>query len=242
MKLKIYPDYAQMSDAAADAIIMVVKEKSNAVICLPTGNTPTLTYELLVRKSNDLGIDFSKVILIGLDEWLGISATTVGSCNHFFNEHLIKHLNFSRKNIYLFDGLTNDPEADCHKINLFIETAGGIDLMVVGIGMNGHIGFNEPGASFDEHAHVTRLHAITIEVGQKYFNTEVKLEKGITLGLRNLLESRNVIMLANGRAKAAIIRQTLEQETSTLLPSTIMQLHDNSALYIDEEAASLLTE
>ena len=116
----------------------------------------------------------------------------------------------------------------------------GIDLMIVGIGMNGHIGFNEPGVSFNNYAHVIDLDETTITVGQKYFKTPVAIQKGITLGLKHLLESKKVLLLANGNKKASVIKKTVEEEVTNLFPASIMQTHLNGFVMVDEEAAALL--
>ena len=117
---------------------------------------------------------------------------------------------------------------------------GGIDLMIVGIGMNGHIGFNEPGVSFDNYSHVIDLDDTTVSVGQKYFKTAVSLQKGITLGLKHLQESKKVLLLANGTKKAGVIKKTVEGEITSSFPASIMQTHSNGFVIVDEEASSLL--
>ena len=119
---------------------------------------------------------------------------------------------------------------------------GGIDLMIVGIGMNGHIGFNEPGVSFDNYSHVIDLDDTTLSVGQKYFKSKVSLQKGITLGLKHLQESKKVLLLANGKKKAEVIRRTVEGDLTNSFPASIMQKHAHGIVMIDEEAASSLTQ
>jgi 6-phosphogluconolactonase/glucosamine-6-phosphate isomerase/deaminase len=123
-----------------------------------------------------------------------------------------------------------------------IREKGGIDLMIVGIGMNGHIGFNEPGVSFDNYSHVIDLDETTLTVGQKYFKSKVNLQKGITLGLKHLLESKKVLLLANGKKKAEVIRRTAEENLTNTFPASIMQKHEHGIVMIDAEAASLLTQ
>jgi 6-phosphogluconolactonase/glucosamine-6-phosphate isomerase/deaminase len=156
-------------------------------------------------------------------------------------ENIIKPLNLQPEQVHLFNALTVDLPAEVEKTNILVLSLGGIDLMLVGIGMNGHIGFNEPGASFTSYAHITRLDEFTQQVGQKYFKSATELKQGITLGLKHLLEAKRAILIANGSKKASIIKQVLEGEISEQLPASIMRTHRNGLFLIDQEAASLLT-
>lgn len=243
MELKIFKDYEALSLAACEAIISVIKAKPDAVLCLATGQSPILTYELLVEKITANKIDISKITFIGLDEWVGIPPEVEGSCQHFLQTRLFKPLNVSASQTHLFNALAEDLENECSRMNNIIEAKGGIDLMLVGIGMNGHIGFNEPGVEIDNYTHVVELDETTKAVGQKkYFDKPVTIGKGITLGLQNFLEARFAIMIANGTKKAEIIKKAIEEPISTNVPATVMRMHKNSLLMIDEEAASLLKE
>lgn len=229
-----------MSDAAANEVIELVKNKPEAVICMASGETPRLTCKLLVEKAITQKADLSHITFIGLDEWVGIPPENEGSCHHFFFTEVFKPLNFGADQIHLFDGMSADQEDECRKMDATIFAKGTIDLMIVGIGMNGHIGFNEPGVSFNNYSHVIDLDDMTISGGQKYFDTPVTLQKGITLGLKHLQESKKVLLLANGTKKAAVIKQTVEGEITNKFPASIMQTHTNGFVMIDEEAAGLL--
>ena len=240
MELKIYNDYQHLSEAAAMEIIELVRNKPNAVLCLASGETPRLTCKLLVEKTVKENVDLSHVTFIGLDEWVGIPPENDGSCHNFFHTEIFKPLHFSPGQIHLFDAVSGNLEEECKKMDAVIFEKGGIDLMMVGIGMNGHIGFNEPGVSFDNYAHVTDLDDTTISVGQKYFKTSATLQKGITLGLKHLRQSKKVLLLANGTKKAGVIKKTLEGEITNKFPASIMQTHSNGLVMVDEEAASLL--
>lgn len=240
MNLKIYEDYQDLSQAAAGTISQLIKANPEAVICLPSGDTPRLMCKLFVEQVNAEKIDLSHVTFIGLDEWVGIPPENEGSCEYFFQYELFKYLPVSKQQIYLFDGLSNDLEYECSKMNSIILEKGGIDLMVVGVGMNGHIGFNEPGVSFENYCHTTDLDATTTTVGQKYFKSAMPLQKGVTLGLKHLAESKEVLLVANGFKKADIIKKTVEGEITNLVPASIMQTHNNGFIMIDKEAASLL--
>lgn len=240
MQLTIYKDYQELSSHTANEIIDCIKNKPAAVICLASGDTPKLTCSLFVQRILAEKIDISQCMFIGLDEWVGIPPENGGSCHHFFHKYIFEPLHLPSSQFYLFDALSNDLNEECRKMDQVIADKGGIDLMVVGVGINGHIGFNEPGVSINNYAHVIELEETTQSVGQKYFKSPVKIDKGITLGLQYLLAAKKVIMLANGTKKAPVIKRAVEDEISTQFPATIMRMHTNSLLMVDEEAATLL--
>ncbi len=240
MELKIYQDYHALSEATASEIIDLVKNKPDAVLCLASGDTPRLTCQLFAEKALQQKTDLSRITFIGLDEWVGVPPENEGSCHYFFQHEVFEPLHFSANQINLFNAMSANLEKECQKMDKVIAEKGGIDLMIVGIGMNGHIGFNEPGVSFDNYSHVIELDDTTLTVGQKYFKTAVSLEKGITLGLKHLQESKKVILIANGTKKAGVIKKTVEEKVSNSFPASIMQKHSNGFVMIDEEAAGLL--
>jgi glucosamine-6-phosphate isomerase len=240
MQLKIYKDHQGLSDAAANEVIELVKNKPTAVVCMASGETPRLTCKLLVEKAVKQNVDLSRITFIGLDEWVGIPPENDGSCHYFFHTEIFKPLQLSSSQVHLFDAMSGNLDEECKKADKLILEKGGIDLMIVGIGMNGHIGFNEPGVSFDNYAHVISLDETTITVGQKYFKTAVTLQQGITLGLKHLQQTKKVLLLANGTKKAAVIKQTVEGKITNEFPASIMQTHANGFVMIDEEAAASL--
>jgi galactosamine-6-phosphate isomerase len=240
MEIKIYTDYETLSDAVANAMVDLIKQKPNAVICFASGHTPLLTCQLFVQKIKEQKISISQVSFIGLDEWVGVKPENEGSCHYFLYNTIFNPLGIEANQIHVFDAMANNESDECKKMDSFIESRSGIDLMIVGIGMNGHIGFNEPGVSFKNYSHVIHLDETTLSVGQKYFSTATNISKGITLGLQHLMEARQVILIANGEKKAAIIKQAIEETVSEQLPATIMQTHFNSFIMLDEAASSLL--
>jgi 6-phosphogluconolactonase/glucosamine-6-phosphate isomerase/deaminase len=141
----------------------------------------------------------------------------------------------------VFNALAKDMQKECEDMDNFISQHGGIDLIVVGVGRNGHIGFNEPGASFEQYSHVIELHETTQTVGQKYFREETTLNQGITLGLKHLLEARKAILIANGERKAAVMKEVIEGEISPEMPGSVIRKHRNAEIIMDKEAASLLS-
>jgi galactosamine-6-phosphate isomerase len=240
MEVKIYTDYETLSDTVANAIVDLIKEKPTAVICFASGHTPLRTCQLFVQKIKEQKMDVSQVHFIGLDEWVEVEPDNEGSCHYFLYNTIFIPLEIAASQIHVFDAMSNDIEQECKKMDTIIESKGGIDLMIVGIGMNGHIGFNEPGVSFANYSHVINLDETTLTVGQKYFSTATNISKGITLGLQHLMESKKAILIANAERKAEIIKKTIEEKITNQIPATIMQQHNNGFIFLDEAAATLL--
>jgi glucosamine-6-phosphate isomerase len=242
MQLRICENYDVLSAHAASEIIELVKQKPDAVLCLASGDTPRLTYTITAKMAADQGVDFKRCTFIGLDEWMGIPPDNEGSCHYFLQHQVFEPLNISNDHLHLFDGLSENPEEECRKMDKIISDLGGIDLMVVGIGMNGHIGFNEPAESFGQYSRVVDLGESTKLVGQKYFRQQTALTRGITLGLNHLLESRKAILVANGTKKADVVRKALKEKITPHLPASILRNHSNGVVILDRAAASMLTQ
>lgn len=237
VELKIYKNHHEQSVAAAEMIINCIKIKPNALLCFATGDSPKLTYQFLVEKIKRDKIDFSKCFMIGLDEWMGIPPDNTGSCHYFLHQYLFRPMNITSSQIHLFNAFATNEIKECETMNELIIEKGGIDLMVVGVGMNGHIGFNEPGADINSLAHVATLDEITRTVGQKYFQDKVTISKGITLGLKQIMQAKTLLMLADGEKKALVIKKATEQNVSTDFPASLIREHGNGFLIIDNEAA-----
>jgi galactosamine-6-phosphate isomerase len=240
MKVTIYKDYEALSEAAAAIMINAIKQKPAAVLCLASGHTPLLTCQLFVKKVVAEKINLSQVTILSLDEWVGVTPENKGSCHHFFYTTVFNPLQLSPNQFHVFNALADDLQNECAKMDTIIADRGGIDLMIVGIGMNGHIGFNEPGVSFTNYSHVIDLDETTIAIGQKYFTEATTISKGITIGLQHLMNAKEVLLLANGSKKAGVVKQTIEGPVTKNFPASIMQQHSNGSILIDEEAASLL--
>jgi glucosamine-6-phosphate isomerase len=240
MKLEIYKDYADLSAAAAEKISDCIKAKPEALLCFATGDSPKLTYHLVTEKARNEHVNFSQCFMIGLDEWMGIPPDNTGSCHWFLHEYLFKPIGITSSQIHLFNSFAKNEIVECDKMNTLIAAKGGIDMMIVGVGLNGHIGFNEPGTDINTLAHAAELDEITRTVGQKYFKDKVTISKGITVGLKQVLETDTLIMLANGKKKAPVIKRAVEDRISTDFPATLMRQHKNGYLIVDEEAASEL--
>ncbi|TWR28973.1 glucosamine-6-phosphate deaminase [Mucilaginibacter pallidiroseus] len=242
MQVKVFSDYDAMSKAVADMVAKQLAEKPDSLICFPSGDSPTGMLKHLVDAANNGDVDLSKCAFVGLDEWVGMDENDFGSCKYYLKHNLFDKLLTQPKEVTLFDAKAPDLEAECKRINKYIAAKGGLDMMIVGIGMNGHLGLNEPGTPFDLYAHPAELAPITIEVGQKYFKSETKLTGGITLGLRHLAESKIPVLIASGEKKAGIIAQSLEGEVCKDVPASILQTLQHAVILLDEPAASGLTK
>lgn len=235
MQIHISKNHEELSDFTAQYLVDFIKNKPNATLVLTSGDTPKLAYQKMAVLGK--GLDFSQVTFIGLDEWIGIPPESEGSCRYIVEENLLKPLQIPSQNYTFFDGLSDNLANECTRIDQLIFEKGGLDLIIVGIGLNGHIGLNEPHSSFENYCHVSDLEEITISVGQKYFTQATPLTQGITVGLKHLLEAQTAILLASGSKKADIIQRTITEEISEVLPSTVFQKHHNALLFLDEEAA-----
>lgn len=240
-KISIYPNYTMMSSAAAERVIDLLNHKPASVICFPSGSSPKGMFDALVAAKQNGRADFSKCIFIGLDEWIGLGAGDDGSCRDLLDRNFLKPIGLRPDQIVFFDGKAFDPQAECDRVNKIVESLGGLDLIILGVGMNGHLALNEPGTSWDTYAHISELDPITVEVGQKYFNQPTTLTRGITVGIRHILDARAAILLASGAAKAPVIQRALAFPVSKDFPATVLQNHMNAEFILDTDAAELIS-
>jgi glucosamine-6-phosphate isomerase len=238
MQVKKFKDYSELSRKVADQILSVIEKKPFAYVCIASGHTPVGVFKCLLDDIKD-GLDISKVTFISLDEWLGIDPTDSGSCISMLRKDFFDHVKLRDEQIVMFDVQAN-PIVECARINDMIASNGGLDVMLVGIGLNGHIGMNEPGTSFRSYAHVSILAEATKTSGQKYFDKQTTLSKGITLGLRHFAECRLPILMANGARKANIMNEVLNTNPTEQIPATIIHNIPQALVMIDNEAASEL--
>lgn len=240
MNLHVLENYESISAKAAGMIADVLKQKPAATICLASGHTPAATFGHLVRLAKDGKADFSQCHFIGLDEWVGIPPPAEGSCRYFLDEFFFKYLNIPASRIHFFDGMAPDLSGECRKMDETIARLGGMDVMLLGIGMNGHIALNEPGTPWNLRSHVVELDQTTVQVGQKYFREKTHLASGITLGLQYVKEAELALLMASGKEKAAIVRKALEGEITEQLPASIFQTLPDAVILLDEAAATEL--
>ena len=238
--ISIFERPEKLAQSAADKILELVSRKPDAVVCMASGETPKLTNQYIVEGAKRNGTDFSRVQFISLDEWVGVPRSNAGSCYYFLKQTIFEPLNIPAGNIHFFDAMVKDLNAECEKIHQRIKKLQGIDLILVGIGLNGHIGFNEPGVDPALFAHVINLDTITLQVGQKYFSEATPIQKGITLGIAQILQSHMAILMATGQKKSAIIKKTMEESISNAVPASFIRTHKNAFVMLDADAAGLL--
>lgn len=238
MNLRTFPDYAVLSAHAAQHIAANVRQKPTAVLCLASGDTPAGTYRLLADQVRAGELDLSQCHFIGLDEWVGFGPHDVGSCAYFLYRDLFTPAHIRTDQITYFNAKAADLQAECQRVDTVIRGFGGLDLLLVGVGENGHIALNEPGTSFQLRCHVVELAESTKTVGQKYFTQETPLSTGITLGLQHLTEAREAILMASGVRKAAIMQQALTGPVTEKCPASIFQTKPGAHVWLDEAAVA----
>ncbi|MCG8498908.1 MAG: glucosamine-6-phosphate deaminase [Firmicutes bacterium] len=238
MKKMICKNYDALSYLAANIIAEQIKNKPDTVLGLATGSTPMGTYKELVRRNKKGAVDFSGVTTFNLDEYYKISGDNPQSYHYFMYRNLFDHININRNNIHIPDGNTASVEQECERYDRLIRDAGGIDLQVLGIGSNGHIGFNEPASELITKTHLTALTENTIQDNARFFNhaDEVPVH-AITMGLGTILKAKRIILLISGKNKAEIFKKAFEGKITTNLPASLLQLHPDTTVIVDEEAA-----
>jgi len=240
MNYAIFQNYEEMSYSAAEIIVQEVHEKPDLFICLPMGYTHLRLLEILVDYVKEGRVDFSRCRFVGLFEWVGASPTKRESCQYFLYNAFFSKIKVSKRQVYLFDGKSSNPYDECQKMDQFIFRQGGLDLVILGIGTNGHIGFNEPGSSFAAYSHISELGVSARLFGQRLVRKDGSLTKAYTLGIKHLLGAREIIVLANGLDKAKIIRRTVNESFDPQMPANALKLHRNTTFLLDREAGSLL--
>ena len=242
MEIIITPDYEQMSKTSAQLIAREIQRKHDLVLGLATGDTPIGTYKELVKIHKEEGLDFSKVTTFNLDEYVGLAPLHKNSYNLFMRENLFEHINVNPENAYVPQGNTDDPEEFSRWYEEQIKKAGGIDLQVLGIGGDGHIGFNEPGSSFASRTRVKALDRQTIEDNSRFFEKEEDVPRfAITTGIGTILEAKKILLIANGEKKADVCAKFIEGPVSSQITASALQLHSYVTIVLDEAAASKLT-
>lgn len=241
--MRIYKaaNYNEMSRMAANILSAQVILKPASVLGLATGSTPLGTYKQLIEWYEKGDIDFSEVTSINLDEYIGLSSTHEQSYHHFMHENFFDHINIKPGNIHLPDGTATDLEKECKDYDALISDTGGIDLQLLGIGTDGHIGFNEPSDAFEPLTHVVNLTDSTIKSNTRFFTDEEDVPKSaITVGIKTIMQAKKILMIVNGKNKADILKEALYGCITPALPASILQLHPDFTVIGDEEAFSSL--
>lgn len=244
MEIVIHPDPRTSSHAAARVIARLVSEKPDAVLGLATGSTPLVLYNELVRMHEREGLDFSRITTFNLDEYVGLDRSDPQSYGAFMWENLFGRVNLQSENVHIPDGMTDDVPAFCARYEKAILDAGGIDLQVLGIGSDGHIGFNEPTSSFGSRTRIKTLTKKTLEDNARFFAGDPSRvpHHCITMGIGTIMDARRILLLAFGAGKAEAIAATVEGPVSAMVPATILQHHPQAKLFLDESAAGNLKQ
>ena len=240
MKQIIYNDYEELSSKTAGMIAEIIMKKPDALLCFPAGETSVGTFRHLTEMNKSGRLSFKNCRIVGLDEWAHLGKMKTENCFSFLKKHLFDNIDYSPGNLCFFDGEAEDLHAECKKTDDFIKRFGPIDMMLLGAGMNGHLGLNEPGTPFNLYSHVVSLDETTRKVGQKYFSGKVTLTAGITLGVKYIMESEMVILQMNGTRKAEVAKRLIDSDVSPAFPASVIKSHNNSFLLLDKEAAILL--
>ena len=228
-----------MSIAAADTLIHEILNKPDLVLALPTGKTPLKMYKLLSKSYKKKKVDFSKVTSFNLDEYYPIKKTNKNSYSHYMDENLFNHINIKKSNINILNGETNNPRKECDNYERKIKNK--IDLAILGIGVNGHIGFNEPGSGFNSKTRLVSLTKETRKINSKFFRKIKQVpDKALTIGLGTIMSSKKIILLASGKNKAKAIKHLVQGNLDKNYPASILKKHNNLVIILDKKAASLL--
>ena len=241
MKVIIKKTYEELSKEAAETIKEAIQKKPNLVLGLATGSTPIGTYQELARMYREKGLDFSKVVIFNLDEYLGLPADHPQSYHYFMYENLLNHVNINPENFNIPDGMTKNIEKFCQEYEEKIQKAGGIDLQLLGIGSDGHIGFNEPGTPLDSRTQLVKLAESTIKDNSRFFEKEEDVPRfAITMGAQTIFEAKRILLLASGENKAEAVAKFIEGPITPQITASVLQKHPDTIVILDEAAASKL--
>ena len=234
-------DYEDMSRRAAAIIVAQVVLKPDCVLGLATGGTPVGIYKNLVNWYQGGDLDFSEVTSVNLDEYRGLPREHKESYWSFMHRNLFDYVNMNPNHINLPDGMNMDADAECARYDRVIESVGGIDLQLLGIGHDGHIGFNEPSNAFDLGTHCVKLTDETIDANQRFFNNREEVPReAYTMGTRTIMQARKILMVVSGKDKAEIIKKAFYGPVTPEVPASILQMHPDFTLVADEDALSLI--
>lgn len=240
MHIVVCKDYEEMSRRAAEIVAEQVKKRPDGLISFPGGDTPLGMVHVFADMVNEGKVDISRTHYVSLDEWVGLSNEDEGSCGLFNQQNLLSRLQHPFAGTHIINGAAEDIESERIALNDYISQYGPLDVSVLGIGMNGHLGFNENGVDFDLDAHIIPLSETTLKVMTKYFGEKFHPTHGISQGIRQIMAAKTVILIANGAHKAEILKKAVHGPVTNEVPASVLQNHPNCYVVADEAAAALL--
>ena len=240
MHIVVCKDYEEMSRRAAEIVAEQVKKRPDGLISFPGGDTPLGMVHVFADMVNEGKVDISRMHYVSLDEWVGLSNEDEGSCGLFNQQNLLSRLQHPFAGTHIINGAAEDIESERVALNDYISQYGPLDVSVLGIGMNGHLGFNENGVDFDLDAHIIPLSETTLKVMTKYFGEKFHPTQGISQGIRQIMAAKTVILIANGAHKAEILKKAVHGPITNEVPASVLQNHPNCYVVADEAAAALL--
>ena len=234
-------DYNELSKKATEIIFDQIITKPNCVLGLATGSTPIGTYKNLVELYKNGKLDFSSVTTVNLDEYKGLAPDNDQSYRYFMNNQLFNHVNINKKRTFVPDGLTDDADKTCKAYEELIDNLGGVDLQLLGMGANGHIGFNEPDDVFIPLTHCVDLTESTIEANKRFFNNPGEVPcQAYTMGIQTIMRAKKILILVSGESKAQALYDTIYGNINPQVPASILQVHHDCIIIADDAACSLL--
>lgn len=241
MKFKVFDSYEELSAYSAELVAGVIREKEDAVLGLATGSSPLGLYEELIKLYDDGNLDFSKTRSINLDEYVGLDGSHDQSYRYFMDINFFNHINIDKKNTFVPNGIAEDLQKGAKEYDELIETLGGVDVQVLGIGPNGHIGFNEPAAQLNLNTHIAELTEETIKANSRFFASEKDVPtRAVTMGVGPIMKAKKVILIASGENKAWAVKSLVDDVITTNIPATLLKVHPDVTVLLDKAAASLL--
>ncbi len=236
MKFITVSTYDQLSRQAANVISAQVIHKPNSILGLATGSTPIGTYEQLVARCKNNDIDFSEVVSFNLDEYIGLDGAHEQSYRYFMDTNLFNHINIKKENTFVPNGKADNSDEEGEMYDRQIKSYGGIDLQLLGLGLDGHIGFNEPDTVFVKSTHVVDLHESTIAANARFFKSESDVpRKAITMGMLSIMQAKKILLIANGQNKKEILEKSLFGPITPSVPASILQLHPDLTVIYSEK-------
>lgn len=243
MRVVILPDTASVARFGADIFIQQIQQKPASVLSFATGSSPLALYQQLINDCQNKKVSFKNVISFNLDEYFGLATTHPQSYRSFMNQHLFDHIDIDKSQTYIPQGDALDPFMACQNYENKIKECGGIDIQLLGIGRNGHIGFNEPSSALMSRTRVKTLTRETIADNARFFAAdEYQPHMALTMGIGTILDAKKIILLATGKSKASAIKACVEGPLTAACPASALQLHQQAILLLDEEAASELSD